>query len=349
MPIETQQQVVEQPIPSGEQVEEAPLSIKEHADLYDAKAPPKAGETPEQAEERRHHALDQRREKTGEFKPGKVRHRAQSQQASPEDVPRIQALTGRAKAAEERAVAAEAEVARLKATHAPPAQIERAEVRAEAAQARVEPLHGETFSEVEPDENDPKFGGDFSKYIRALSGYEGRKAFFEARQAEKQGELQAQRESQQHAALKSFGERMEAAKTKYEDFDTVMAQTVPWLNAQTGQPHPKGVAIDFFVREHAHGADLLYHLQTHPDERDALGRMELVDQMPALSLLLQRFASSPSTQAGTTGSAAGQTPIVLPPKPPNPVRTEAQRTGTSTPPTDGTLSVVGHRKAFNYR
>src|SRR5690606_21073792 len=68
-------------------------SISSHAATFDPRKPDPdapAGETAEEKAERLHHSAQQRREKeTGKFTQGKVRHRAKSQQASAEDVPRI--------------------------------------------------------------------------------------------------------------------------------------------------------------------------------------------------------------------------------------------------------------------
>jgi hypothetical protein len=330
----------ETPAPSTPEPE---LSVTDHAQAY---SPTRADETPAEAEERRHHSAEQRREKeTGKFAEGKMRHRAQSQKATPEDAPRIQQLTGRAKAAEERAQAAESELLRLRSQQAPPAQIARAEAKVEQTQAASQQASG--FRDPEPQEDDPAFANDYAKYLRAVAKWEGRKAQFEWREQEAHVRQQARQIDAQQRELSAWGGRMTAAAQKYPDFhERAMLAPVPWLDPQ-GNPLPHGVAIDAFIREDDNGGDVLYYLQTHPDERDALVRMPLFRQVKQLALLAQRFEASPqSSQAGTTGSVAGPRLVVAPPKPPNPVRTEAQRTGTAGPPTDGTLSVMSHAKAF---
>jgi hypothetical protein len=356
-PVETPAAPAAPSVPPPAATPVAPLSVLEHAQQF---SPKQADETEAQAEERRHHSADQRREKdSGQFKEGKVRHRAQSQQASPADVPRIQQLTGRAKAAEERAQAAETELARLRAVQAPPAQIARAEARVEQTQAAVPAPPGPGFREAEPDEADPAFANDYAKYLRAVAKWEGRKAQWEWRQEETQIQTQARRAAQQQQEIAAWGKRIDAAAASYPDFHEVALQAPAlWLmpnsepipiqqDPRTGQFLPSGAAIDAFIKEDDNGGHVLYHLQTHRDEADALIRMAPIQQLKRLALLSQRFdASNESTQAGSTGSATGPRLVSLPPKPPNPVRTEAQRTGTSPPPTDGTLSVMSHAKAF---
>jgi hypothetical protein len=357
-PVETPAAPAAPSVPPPAATPEAPLSVLEHAQQF---SPKQADETTEQAEERRHHSAEQRREKaSGQFKEGKVRHRSPAQEASPADVPRIQQLTSRAKAAETRLQLAETELARLRAVQAPPAQIARAEARVEQTQAAAPPpSSGDGFKEAEPDEADPAFANDYAKYLRAVAKWEGRKAQWEWRQEEHQIQTQARRTAQQQQEMAAWGQRMDAAAAAYPDFHEVALQAPAlWLmstgdpipiqqDPRTGQFLPSGAAIDAFIKEDDNGGHVLYHLQTHREEADALIRMAPIQQLKRLALLSQRFdASSASPQAGSTGSAAGPRLVTLPPKPPNPVRTEAQRTGTSPPPTDGSLSVMSHAKAF---
>lgn len=330
-------EAVEQPIgtePSGEpETQEAPLSVMEHAAQFSPEAQQaQANETPEEKAEREHHSAEQRRDKAnGQFREGKQRHRAKSQQAGPEDAPRIQQLTARAKAAEEKLTAAETELARLRTQHASPAQIAKAEAKVEQAQTS-------TFSEPEPTEDDPKFAGDYGKFLRAAAAWEGRKAYADAQTAERQQRERTSQETAQRETLKSWAGRVDAAKTKYSDFEAVAyAPTII----------PPGSVIDAWIMEHKAGADVLYYLQspTHRQELESLLMKPVLEQAEDLSLLSQRLLSPPSTAAGQTGSAPGRV-VVLPPKPPNPVRTEAQRASDTPPPMDGSLSVAEHRKHF---
>lgn len=344
--------VAEQPTaqtpPAGELSAPEPiaeLSILEHAKAHSPEArQARAAETPDETadrEAREHHSQQQRREKdNGQWKPGKVRHRAQSQQASPEDVPRIRELTARNNDLTGRLAAAEGELAKIRHSGGSATQIARAEQKVEQAERKVEQAAPSTFREQEPDENDPKFGGDYGKYLRAVSGYEGRKASHDFREGERHQANQAQQHQREQQSLRSFGEKIDRGKGKYQDFEQV---------ALGPTRIPTGGVIDAFISEDDATDDLLYYLN-HPKNAkevdELLGASEL-QQVKRLSLLSQRLSSPPSAQAAKTGSAAGRTQqIVLPPRPPNPVRTEAQRASDGPPPTDGSLSVMGHAKHF---
>lgn len=328
------------------EAEAPPLTLKEHAALHSER---KDAITPEERtkleEKAAHHSESQRREKDGKFTEGKTRHRAQSQQARAEDVPRIKELTARAKSAEERLAAAEAEVTRLKTQHAPPAQVAAAERKVEQAEQRVPTA---TADDPEPTEDDPKYGGDYAKYLRDVTRWETRQALKAERAEADQRAQQAKRDEAKTATIKTFAERLTAAETKHgEDFQETLRWDAPWL-APSGEPHPGYEAVHEFILSDETGADVLHYLHSHPDEVDALMRVPPLQQVKRLTLLGQRFASPQSEEAGATGAAPRPTIVHLPPKPPTPVRTGAQRV-VGAQPTDGSLSVLGHAKAFKYQ
>lgn len=338
-------------IPQGEQQEPAaPLSLKEHATLYSEKAETLSEDKKTALEEKaRHHSEQQKREKeTGKFTEGKTRHRAESQKARPEDVPRIRELTARAKGAEDRLAAAEAELARLRTQHAPPAQVAAAERKVEQAETRV-PAKASDDDDPMPREDDPKYGGDYAAYLDDKQDWRVRKALREDRAEQARQAEQAKRQEAKTATIKTFAERLTAAKDKHgDDFDATLQWDAPWL-AASGDPHPGYEAIHDFIMLDDDGADVLHYLRTNPDEVDALLRVPPLQQVKRLTLLGQRFASSPSVAADATGAAPRQTTVIkLPPKPPTPVRTEASKV-VGAPPTDGSLSVMGHAKAYKYQ
>ena len=343
---DVEQPGTEQAKPVVEQVAEAPpLSIKEHATLYSEKKDALPADEKATLEEKAaHHSEAQRREKDGKFTEGRTRHRAESQKARPEDVPGIRELTARAKTAEDRLAAAEAEVTRLKTQHAPAAQVAAAERKVE----QVENVSRGTSAvdDPEPKEDDAKYAGDYGKYLRDVTRWETRQALRADRaESAKQAE-QTRREEAKTATIRTFAERLTAAGTKYDDFEDTLKWDAPWL-APSGDPHPGYEALHDFILLDDDGADVLHYLRSHPDEVDALMRVPPLQQVKRLTLLGQRFASPPSGEAGATGAAPTRTTVVhLPPKPPTPVRTGAQRVSDSPPPTDGSLSIVEHGKHF---
>jgi hypothetical protein len=173
----------------------------------------------------------------------------------------------------------------------------------------------------------------YRDHIRALNAYDRRKEAF----AERQEQTQRQR-------MTAFHERVAGVKEKYPDYEQVAFK--PFHPAMVPYVQP-GTAVGDFILEDDNGPDVLYHLQSHPEELDAILRTPPVTQVRRLTLLAQRFASPTPGAVGTNG-ATPQAPqvVVLPPKPPTPLRTEAQRV---TPPEDGSLTVRQHLKAFRPR
>lgn len=347
------------PAPSPEPTETPVLSIMDHARTYgpdtatpDPEAP--AGETTAEKAERLHHASLQTRNPSGQF-DGKPRIKAK------DAVGRINELTGRAKTAEERVTALERE---LQQNRSGPASASPAPARpavspdasprpaAPSTQAQAPQPHeprGALQPVPEPDEADPKYGGDYGKYMRDVSKWEAREALRQHQQDFIRAVTLSKQQAQQDASRDAFGQRIEAAKQKYPDFEQV---------AFAPTRIPKDGAIDSFIIEDDNGVEVLYHLlrPEHQQEYESLLQMEhevsrggsAVKLLRRLSLLSQRFDSPPSRSAGVTGSAPPR--ITSPPlRPPNPVRTEASRAASGPPPTDGTLSVLAHAKQFQRR
>ncbi len=322
---------------------DAPLSIAEHAAQYDPNRDKTKDPTPDEplaplaanatAEQKAaHHSEQQRREKqTGKFADGKKRHRAQSQQATAVDSPRIQELTRKLREAE----------AKLAAPRVPPQQgyIPPPQQAAPAAQAppqtSAQRWMGDPKNDPEPAEAD--FGGDPMKYLSARFQWE-------ARGVNRYERHEAAQQHQQIERATSWAQRVEKAiaNPKYPDYAQV---------AFGPTTIPAGSPMDQFIDGDDNGAEVLYHLQSNPAERDAVLRLPVVQQMKHLSLLSQRYdtASPSAAAAGVTGSAPRSNIRFIAPRPPNPVRTEAQRAEKTAAPLDGTLSIRNHAKQFQRR
>lgn len=344
--MEQQAGVVE--VPQVEQVAEveAPLSIMEHAEQFgpnrdksvDAEPAPLSADATE-AQKAAHHSEQQRREKTGEFKEGRKRHRAASQQGTAADGPRIQELTRKLREAEAR-LAATPVVAPTPSQvqsngHAPLPQQPRQEQAPPQAAAPQRRWLGDTQNDPEPAEKD--FGGDPMKYLDAR--YE-----WLARGVNRFDRKEQQDHQERESVNVSFAQRTHPVAQKYSDFEQVVGAL------DQSRRIPAGSAIDQFILTDDKGPDVLYHLASNPQELDALLRIPVLQQIKHLALLSQRYdqASSPSTAAVQTTSAPRSSNIrFLPPRPPNVVRTEAQRGDSAPPSADGTLA--GHEKQYGPR
>ena len=260
------------------------------------------------------------RDETGKFKP---RHRAKSQQASAEDVPRINELTRKLREAESRAEAAERRAA------------ERRDDRREPERPAAEPAKAPTFPKFEqwltanPDR-------DFEDYIDARYGYH--------RYLEREQEAAYARAKETHDLVTTFKADPFIAETP--DFREVVSGE----NAETSK-----------VVEHAVlrvGPKAAYYLATHPDERIALTQDTLYvhPDDPAFATVVattrrylaslvasEQRSSSSRTAADTTGAALAL--VSQPkPKPPTPVRTGALRQDAAPPGDDAPLD--DHERAY---
>lgn len=310
----------------AQQVAQASTAVAEPEPEAEAPAEPEsAEESPEDG-----------RDDQGRFKG---RHRSRRQQAAAKDVPRIQELTRRLRETERQL---EAEKARASATKpveaaptrpaapATPSAPAVSEPSAETPQPR--PTHASkapkpaAFAEPEPKEAD---FDDYGKYMRAISGWEGRKAYAEARMQDWEAGEKAAQQAEQQAILTSWQQRVAAAQKKYPDFTDVALTQQTRIEA--------GSVIDAWIMEHAAGADVLYYLQSHPDEVDALKGRSVLAQVEGLTLLAQRLTSSARRSDAQTGSSATAQTARPAPRPPNPVRTGPMKPQAEVPSDEDSL------------
>lgn len=339
-----EQPAVEQPI---EQVEtqapevvevSAPVSISDHEKNFGPQAktaePPTAQAGDAGADDAPlHPSAQQRRDKpTGQFAEGKKRGNSNPQV-------RINQLTARAKAAEERAAALERQF-RAVGGVAPTAAAQPAQNQPQAAQAQPQaPPRYVDPRDPEPTPTDPKFGGDYGKYLNEQTRWAARDEYRQIQYQQYLGQQQQAQVQQKQARDQHWQTRLQKSMDLHpDDFEAVAFGTpTPW---------EKDSLVDALIEKHDNGTELLYYLQSHPQERDSILQMPEPKQVVALSQILLRFEST-GGQPGVTGSGAPSNIRYLPPRPSNPVRTEAQTRASGTPPpTDGSLSIAEHQRRF---
>jgi hypothetical protein len=250
-------------------------------------------------------ATETERDEKGRFRPKS--QRSKNQEATPSDVPRIQQLTARLRAAE-------AEVERLRTS--PALSVPRDTLTAPTVQATPKPT-SEQFQ-------------DFGEYIEALTEWKTDQKLAAAEQKRVESEQQRAAQAEQQRVASSWAERVKAAKTRYPDFE----QTA--LLADTAIP--QGSLVDRWILEHKSGADILYYLQKHPNELEDLLAMPLFDQAESLTLLGQRI-NGHSTRRPDASTGSPATVVSTPaPRPPNPVRTGPIRSSDEPPGDDASLA-----------
>jgi len=273
-------------------------------------------------------ALEESRDPMGRFKP-KEKHRAASQKARPEDVPRIKELTRKLREAEEKLAAATAPTAAqpvaMPASAAPP-----------VPQAAASPTGKFTFPTFDDyvvknpqaswdDWNDAKNEAriDWRDSQRAVAEH-GRQAQWQA-------------EQQRQTVMAGLQTKVAEFTKTHPDYQQVLQsmgtdQVDPELLIEAVIPHDKA-------------PELLYYLGQHPW---VYHEMRLIAEgkpnTPAHVASLRRILEA-RMSAGTTAAA---TPIVQqrqPPKPPTAVRTGPLKTGTE-PPGEG-ASLAEHEAYYS--
>lgn len=142
---------------------------------------------------------------------------------------------------------------------------------------------------------DAQADGDFNaaleKHTEALTDWK----LAQADAAKKQADIDRQRQAEIQRIQTDWTAKTTAAKAKHADFDTV---------ALGPTRIPPGSLIDAFIWERPSGAEVLYHLQQHPADLDALLQTDPYTQFERLVLLGQRLTGvsepdldPPSTKA----------------------------------------------------
>lgn len=250
----------------------------------------------------------------------KPRHRAKSQQATPNDVPRIAELTKRLREAER-------ERDEWKAKHSAPPEPPKA-ASAPAPEKPADKPSWKTFEE--------QIGAKFESWADAQDAYiDARDAWKEA-QAQKAQAVQQQTTAEQ-AVLRTYSTKaQEYAKTTPDFFDK-MSEAAPVLD------HIPDLLFQSIVR-HDNGPEIAYYLVTHPVDLDEMCLLTDGKSVSDASVaLLQRRLSHYRVPAAATGSVA-VVPRTIAPRPPNPVKTAPQKPGEDLPGDDA--SIADHERAF---
>jgi hypothetical protein len=283
---------------------------------------------------------DRGRDDAGRFQP---RHRAASQEAKPEDVNEIKALT---KTLREK----EAELAKLNPDSVAGSkrllnlkrQIKAVEADLDGYKPKVEVKPTPkvdapaVFDAKEPtleqfaDQPDP-----YLAFTRAMAKYDRQKDAFDAKKAEADTSVKANVK----AEIDAFQARERNFAEKTADYDAV---TKPIRDGNLPE-----LLVAAIVKSDK-GPSFVYHLAQH---QDVLDELVLLTDGKAVSdasvAIVQRRLAQRAVQDAPTGSSAEPLPSYIPPRPPNPVRTGPIRTGEE--PLGDDASLAEHEARFNRR
>lgn len=299
--------------PASEVVESSPAAV----------AGPEAKEAPEgEAEETSAQKEARARDESGKF----TKHRAQTQKASPEDVPRIKELTKRLREAEERAAEYER---RASERGAEPRRAPEPAVRAVSAE----------FTDKEPTiEQFEKESDPYAAYMRALARYDRKKEAFEADQqrvAAEQKRVEAAGQEWEQKKRQEYKQKADEFAATHADYNELISQYHDW------DLPPLANAT---ILVHENGPQLVYNLLKKPDE--LAGLILLTDGKPVNEktvALATRWLENRALD-GNTGSPAPVVNRKPTPTPPNPVRTVPS--GSSDSSDDETMSLSDHERKY---
>lgn len=310
--------------------DDAPLSA--HEQVYSPDAP---------------EGLSEDDKKTTDEARARVRHRASSQQATPDDVAEISTLTARIKALEdaggierkpnesERVFRLRARAELLERTLTPPKPVERPVERPQPLQ-RVAPQPDPNAPKIEPTRAKPLIEDVGTKY-KDWDEYQEDIIEWKVEQREHAAKIARERDeaTTNYNARKAewdkdhdtMATRVAAFKATHPDYDALLA-----ANATDVPP-----AVYQAILKHDNGPALVYHLVSHPD--DLTDAVLMFDGKPLTSqivALATRWLNS-RAKVESTGTTAPE-PLKPGPRPPNPVRTGPTKASDALPDDDSPLS-----------
>lgn len=151
-----------------------------------------------------------------------------------------------------------------------------AEERAAAAEARLAELEGKKVKEVaEKPEPDPKDYTDFNDYTDALADWKADKRLAEREATDKK----AKDEAEAAKVMKAWNERLESAKERYEDFHEIVTSA----NTEY-EPVVRKILI-----ESEYGPDVLYHLSNDDADAAKFAKMNIDQQIKFIGRLEGKF------------------------------------------------------------
>ena len=206
---------------------------------------------------------------------------------------RINQAIGRQREAERRAEAAEKKAAEIEARLA---ALEKGEEKPKAEEGKTDQAAADAGDEEivlspelqkqlgeEPDSADFEMGEEDRDYIRAIARYEAKREFLVNHQKEDNARQQEAFDEAVQEAETKWNNKVEAVAEKYPDFKEKVLD-----NAEDNWKCT--IFMSAAIHQSDVGADIAYHLATHPDEAADIAQMDPVQQVQAITRLETGFA-----------------------------------------------------------
>lgn len=280
---------------------------------------------------------DEADSEAGRDEKGRFRHRAKSDQARAEDVPRIKKLTAKLRETERRLAEVEQRTAPKVETPKPPARPE------------IRQPESKTFDEPEPTlEQFANSDDPYRDYMRTLAAWDRRKEAFEARQVGEKS--RAERASKEHAdQMQAWGREREAEYgVRMDAYVKAHPDSVKDFEAVKDRPLTPVMFAALTLSER--GPELFHALAKDEELSDEIialtYRQPLSDELVAL--VQRKLTRSLSrTQTAQTGTVASGAPVGTAPRPPIPVRTAPMKPSGELPGDES--SFAEHESAYHKR
>lgn len=130
---------------------------------------------------------------------------------------------------------------------------------------------------ADPQRPDPTKFETMEQYLEALSDYKVEKALVAERERVAQERQEHRQQSQMRVEREQWNNKIVEARKKHADYDDVA------LNPDL--PVAEGSAIDWWVMNSEHGAEVLYHYGKNPDQLEALNAMPPIEAARELARL----------------------------------------------------------------
>lgn len=139
----------------------------------------------------------------------------------------------------------------------------------------------------------------YAEFVKATSLWTARQAVRDYEAAQRQQQEQSRRQTWEQERTRTFAERLDAAKTKYPDFDVL-------VNREDIELTPPVVEV---IKDSPLAAELMLHLAHHPDDAQRFAALPPMLAFGEMKALEGRLSAASGGSAGTLRMSQAKPPI----------------------------------------